>query len=916
MGTNHSTTNDSWEEKINNNWKNSKENNTITQRINAPIGMNESGIVELDLHENADGPHMLVAGTTGSGKTESIITYLLGLCMNFSPEDVNLLLVDMKGGGFTKRIGNLPHVVGQITDIEGDENGTGAEYMLRRFLFAMTAEIKKRKKQFNRLHVDNIDDYIVRYRELEAWTNDGKEIKDYVAEHNLGEEFPFENIADEPRLAHLILVVDEFSELKRFSTQSNDVDFISEITTIARVGRSLGFHIILVSQNIEGAITDDIRVNTNARLCHKVATPQASKEMIGSTLAASPTMPRTGRAFLLSGNGKRHDYFQAGYTKAISDMIDSIRIELVNKTGMHTVFYDSDMDKKEREPSSELKTQLQTIKDSIISANRELTIQRPNQIFSPPLQHDLSAKKLDDLMKERNKSNTEEQKILLGQYDNPDIQDQPPFYYDYRAKNLIVFGEAGSGKTSLIRNLLVQIHNVDIPHKQERIYIVDFGGHLGECRNLQLVYGCYNSSNEENVKRVFRRVREEMAKNTVKLEGKSFLESPTCDHITLVIDNVNALLEDERYSTYRDEILYFCREGLAKGLTVVVTAKETSGLARFMANFGVRVAFSMSPESYAEIFNTPHIAIPVRHPGRGLVTFGTQIHELQTSYASQDDFEECKLKEEGDINKEAERIDSMGRMLERGKKDYDYSYSASSGETKKAIVGFDYNDQNEVIVDFDKTKCIAIYGKRNFGKTNLLQLLLFRILEKYGTNCRFYLFDDGRKQLSRENLTLIWRNAKAQCFADQDVNKELERVNRGEEDANITRVFVFQSRITYNDSAINKNNQSICDYIQSSVERILSCNKDIVIFSDARRIVNPYKMARMNSLFQTVFLLDDIGSFVAERGRNSVFADMDIKELKAEYAKCICGDGFYYDVESDNLKKVRFLKCVDERRDS
>ena len=104
-------------------------------------------------------------------------------------------------------------------------------------------------------------------------------------------------------LSHLVLVVDEFTELKRFSNESNDVDFIAEITTIARVGRTLGFHIILVSQNIEGAITDDIRVNS------KVATKQASKEMIDSPVAAAPTMPLNGRAYLLVGTGSRFEYF-------------------------------------------------------------------------------------------------------------------------------------------------------------------------------------------------------------------------------------------------------------------------------------------------------------------------------------------------------------------------------------------------------------------------------------------------------------------------------------------------------------------------------------------------------------------------------------------------------------------------------
>ena len=128
---------------IRKNWGFSGErgNADITKSLRVPIGkMDETDTAYLDLHEKAEGPHMLVAGTTGSGKTETIITYLLELCVLFRPDELNLLLVDMKGGGFTKRIGQLPHVVGAVTDVDGDENGTGAEYMLHRFLDAMRSE--------------------------------------------------------------------------------------------------------------------------------------------------------------------------------------------------------------------------------------------------------------------------------------------------------------------------------------------------------------------------------------------------------------------------------------------------------------------------------------------------------------------------------------------------------------------------------------------------------------------------------------------------------------------------------------------------------------------------------------------------------------------------------------------------------
>ena len=146
-------------EEILQNW-NDVEANDITKNLCVPIGKNEHGAMNLDLYGKADGPHMLVAGTTGSGKSETIITYLIGLCMKFSPMDLNLMLVDMKGGGFSDRLGNLPHCVGAVTDTAGESEGTSAAYMLKRFLEALNAEIKRRKLLLSSLGVDNVDAYI------------------------------------------------------------------------------------------------------------------------------------------------------------------------------------------------------------------------------------------------------------------------------------------------------------------------------------------------------------------------------------------------------------------------------------------------------------------------------------------------------------------------------------------------------------------------------------------------------------------------------------------------------------------------------------------------------------------------------------------------------------------------------------
>ncbi len=389
----------------------------ITRTLSVPLGKNDNGITYLDLHEKADGPHMLVAGTTGSGKSETILSYLIGLCLRYRPDEINLMLVDMKGGGFIKRIGDLPHVVGKVTNVDGDENGTGAEYMLRRFLNALSAEVKERELLLNQMGVDNIDDYIRACRDIEAHI---EKLRPKKGEKSQEETIDFERekeirrLAAERPLPHLILVVDEFTELKCFSNENNDVDFIKEITKIARVGRSLGFHIILVSQNIEGAITDDIRVNSKSRLCLKVATRQASKEMINTDLAAAPTMPGNGRAYLLVGTGSKFEYFQSAYSgvntfkkvtfsqEQLKDMQISTKIMQADKNGDYTVFYDSDKDntdviqlKTQEAKNGNMDTQLNAFNNAIMNYYQQhhtenipqsrTEIPTPRIVFQPPL---------------------------------------------------------------------------------------------------------------------------------------------------------------------------------------------------------------------------------------------------------------------------------------------------------------------------------------------------------------------------------------------------------------------------------------------------------------------------------------------------------------------------------------------------
>lgn len=377
------------------------QNSDVTKNLSVPIGKNEHGIVNLDLYEKADGPHMLVAGTTGSGKSETIITYLIGLCMKYSPTYLNLMLVDMKGGGFSNRLRTLPHCVGVVDDTAGESEGISAVYMLKRFLEVLNAEIKRRKILLNDFGVDNVDAYIRAERIITRILN-GDSNEELINSLNPTQKkqldkFREKGIKPTP-LSHLVLVVDEFTELKRFSSESDDIDFIAEITTIARVGRTLGFHIILVSQNIEGAITEDIRINSKSRICLKVATRSASKEMLdGRPDAAAPTMPGNGRAYLLVGTGSKFMYFQSAYTGANKDekIEPIVSVTQVLSCGNHRKDYYVSTKHNERirrasknvnEHDTQLSYIVQTIETIKNSNVNESIFRNPRVIFKEPLQ--------------------------------------------------------------------------------------------------------------------------------------------------------------------------------------------------------------------------------------------------------------------------------------------------------------------------------------------------------------------------------------------------------------------------------------------------------------------------------------------------------------------------------------------------
>lgn len=365
--------------------------------------------VYLDIHEKYHGHHGLVAGTTGSGKSETLQTYILSLVLNYHPHEVAFILIDYKGGGMAQSFIGLPHLAGVITNLGGNQT--------TRALLSINAEIKRRQHTFNEYKIKHIDAYIELYRNGEA---------------------------EEP-MPHLLIIADEFAELKK-----EQPDFVRALVSAARVGRSLGINLILATQKPSGVVDDEIWSNTRFRICLRVADKQDSNEMLKRTDAAYIT--GTGRGFLQVGNDEIFDEFQSGwsgapYTPEVPFNDDSkAKAVIIGLTGKPEA-----VKKKKKKKGDNVKkfTQLDAMVQYAANLAEENHIKPLRQIWLPPLPGIFY---LDDLELTWDEKQI---KLPVGLADDPQNQRQFPVYLDFiRDGHLLICGSAGSGKTSLVQTIL------------------------------------------------------------------------------------------------------------------------------------------------------------------------------------------------------------------------------------------------------------------------------------------------------------------------------------------------------------------------------------------------------------------------------------------------------------------------------
>ena len=583
--------------------------NDSTLSLKAPIGIDvNQRQIALDIHEKYHGPHGLIAGSTGSGKSEFIITYILSLSVNFSPDDVTFILIDYKGGGlagaFQKQNVQLPHLVGTITNI--DTMG------LQRSLASIQSELRRREIMFNKAR-DSIEEGTIDIYKYQKLYHEGV-VKEAIP--------------------HLLIICDEFAELKQ-----QEPDFMNELISVSRIGRSLGVHLILSTQKPAGIVNDQIRSNSKFGVCLKVQSTSDSSDVIKKPDAAY--LKKAGEFYINVGSD---DYFNLGQSALSSapyypqDIVKTkvdTSIEFISNIGIPIKKVDDQTTVKvenEGEQLTNIVRYMSQIAKEEGFKNKKLWLDNiPENIY------------LHELREKYHVVNDNiEIAPVIGEYDDPYNQKQGIVKLNLSAgKNTIIYGNAESGKESLLSTIT---YDLITNYTSDRVdlYLIDFGS-----ESLKVFLGAPHVgdvvfiNDSEKIKRLFNMIFQEIEdrKDILSEYGGDYnlylkMSKKKLPLITVVLNNYEVFAEN--YNTnFEDAFLTLTREGPKYGIVFIVTTATVNGMRyRLLHNFNEKIVLQLnSDDEYRTALEGVGKKRPSHLFGRGLICRGEKknIYEFQSA---------------------------------------------------------------------------------------------------------------------------------------------------------------------------------------------------------------------------------------------------------------------------------------------
>lgn len=434
-----------------------------------PVGLATSGTFTLDLVAN--GPHALIGGTSGAGKSELLQSIVASLLTCYPPRLLNFLFVDYKGGASSEIFRDLPHTAGNVSNLNAD--------LAMRALTSLRAELNRR---------------------MRVLSGKAKDLEEMLA------KFPDEAPPS------LVIVVDEFATLVK-----EIPDFVAGMVDIAQRGRSLGIHLILATQRPTGSVNDNILANTNLRLSLRMLDAGESNAIIGSRDAADIPVPLRGRGFARLGP-RELVAFQSAYSGA----------PLLTEAGASPVIV-TPFAVRPVAPSARRsapgpsgapgRTQLDAVIDAVVAAAEQLSLPKPRAPWLEVLPDliALTAVRSGDPRAEVTRRQPG-RLVNVGMVDDPEHQDQYPAIVDLEeGGGLLVHGSGGSGKTTLLRTIALSAA-LDGPPSDVVIYALDFASRsLRSIESLPHVAAVATGDDLESVTRVIALLESELVRRRALL---------------------------------------------------------------------------------------------------------------------------------------------------------------------------------------------------------------------------------------------------------------------------------------------------------------------------------------------------------------------------------------------------------------
>ena len=593
-------------------------NPTPEKSMSVPIGVVENGDDFLfDINEKAYGPHGIVAGMTGSGKSEMVQSWILSMCVKFPPSAVNFVLIDFKGTGLILPFKNLPHLAGTISDLDTS---------IGRNLIALQNELNRRKALLNQYGVNNISNYLKLVRE-------GKAKED---------------------LPYLFVVIDEFAEFKlKFP------EFMQAVNSIFAIGRTLGVHIILLTQKPSSVIDDKMNANTRFRWCLKVANSQDSKDMLHHSDAARITNP--GRAYIQVGEDEVYSEIQSYWSGAPYNPY----MEYGDKLDETVSVVDIYGDKKSFEKKASLgyeaeKSEIESIVEYLNQYVIKNEMSRALQIWVNKLPELISLKSLIKTGFDGTTWHGSDYDIkpIIGLVDDPTTQSQFNLDIHFAQKgNTAIYGAPSTGKTTLLYTLITSLVTQYSPDNVS-IYALDFGGGgLNLFKDFPHVGGIAVSGDDDKINKLASMLTDELdrRKKLMAKEGLTSIDAyrnvskEKLPNIVLLIDNFQPIIE--QYPNMDQFLQMYSRDGSSCGMYMVATTSSVTGISyRIANNIKNNIALNLNEKSdYINVIGNLQGMTIDNLPGRGLIK-GQPPLEIQIALPTDDKDEMARVNKIRDLS--------------------------------------------------------------------------------------------------------------------------------------------------------------------------------------------------------------------------------------------------------------------------